>query len=139
MATDAITWQDIIDQDMVPTSNVSHMVIYQIDSKMRLAGTKGYYLPEKDFNQCIDVFANPQQYLINGITLFEGVLDDPLQFLVAKADSRSFYAKRGATSCFGGRSAGNILLLLFAEPPVLPGRTANALEALLDYLDEYKI
>lgn len=136
MATALVSWQDLVDQDMLPPSNVSHMVVYQIDSKMRLAGTKGYYLPEKDFNTCIDVFNNPNHYLINGLTLFEGTLDEPLQFLMAKADTRSFYAKRGATSCFGGRCQ-NILLLMFAEPPVLPGRTANALEACLDYIEEH--
>ena len=137
MAVSPIDWEHIIQEDMVETSNVSHMVVYDMITKVRLSGTKGYWLPEADLDMCFDVFKNPERYLIDGFVLWKGMPCE-CTFLVCKADSRSFYCKRGPTSCFGARSMAGTFVLLFAEPPVLPGRTANALELLIDYLNEYE-
>lgn len=139
MGTPQITWDDIIQQDMLGPNNVSHMVVYQMDTKVLLGSTKGYWLPPEDLDQCFRALSDPENALINGLTLWKRFPETTCEFLVAKADSRSFYCKRGATSCFGGRSIAGTFVLLFAEPPVLPGRTANSLELLLDYLNELAV
>lgn len=101
---------------------------------MLLASSPCYWLPSKDLSTCLDVFDNPNTYLINNLTLFAGT-EAEMTFLVCKADERSFYAKRGATSCFGARS-NNILVVTFSEPPVLPGRSANLVQILVDMLKQ---
>lgn len=120
------TWQSLVDEQMIKPHNCTHAVIYQIDSKQMLAGSPGYWLPEADFDRILKVFKDPVDTLINGLELFTGT-EAEMRFIVPKADARSFYAKRGATSCFGARS-NNILIVCFTEPLALPARTANLVE-----------
>lgn len=135
MSTAKLTWQSLVDTEIVGLGNATQAMIYQIDNKMLLASTPGCYLPPADFAQCIDAFEFPEAYMINNITFFKGTPAE-MTFLVAKADARSVFCKRGKTHCFFGRSK-NLLFVLFGEPPVLPGRVANCLEILIDYCERY--
>jgi profilin len=132
------TWQSLVDDDMVKTRNVSQMVIYNIENHNRVAGTTGWWLPTADILQVVDVFERPEHYLINNLTMFASIPEVTMQFLMIKADARSFYGKRGATSVFAGRSA-KLVVVAWCEGSVMPGQTANAVEKLLDYFHTYKL
>lgn len=131
----AQTWQQLFDRLVLQPKNASHGVIYDLKSHVLLAHSPGYWLPKEDVLQCIDALSNPEKYLVEDITLFKSCkLDMPMEFLVVKADQYSWYGKRGATSCFCSRTK-DVLIVLFTEPPIFPGKTANAIEKLVDLLD----
>jgi len=133
MSTPVITWQSVVDKLLIKPSNASHVCIYDIASKDLLAASENYWLPPDDVEQFLDAFKNPEHYLVNHIRVWRSIPEVTRQFLVCKADSRSMYCKCGATSCFAAVTE-KTLVVAFCEPPVLPGRTANAVELLIDQL-----
>ncbi|KAK5988420.1 Profilin-P [Cladobotryum mycophilum] len=126
-----MSWQSYVDEQLVDTHHVAKAAVVGADDGGTWASSKDF-LKGGEGAGFINLFKSPADVFAKGVVV------NGVKYMGIKGDSRSIYAKKGATGVVLVKTETTILVAYYNETQQ-PGNAASTVEKLADYLIENKL